>query len=236
MFPNIKENIKNPLAIVLVKVAGLWAAANAGYFFLFPLLGIDLSYNSAPRVFAVYFLVWCVISAYLFWDLFEASLPEASDIWIYAELSLICAGFLWLLLYIFSLVPGLHGPLLAPYSDILFATPWYFLPKSVEVLMQQILIGALVHAFAVRFQSMKKIIFLYIFTFGLAHVAMFLFGSSGLYATIMTTGAVLSAFVFPYLMLRVRGGFMYSYTIHLVFYIALAMIFHAWPPAGYGFL
>ncbi|HBD25001.1 MAG: hypothetical protein A2566_00435 [Candidatus Zambryskibacteria bacterium RIFOXYD1_FULL_40_13] len=46
-------------------------------------------------------------------------------------------------------------------------------------------------------------------------------------------GAFLSSFVFPYLMLRVRGGFVYAFMIHFVFYILIAILLHARPPPGY---
>jgi hypothetical protein len=50
---------------------------------------------------------------------------------------------------------------------------------------------------------------------------------------IMTGGAFVSSLIFPFLILRVRGGFVYAYMIHFIFYVILAMLLHAWPPPGY---
>ncbi|MFZ2555974.1 MAG: hypothetical protein WAZ27_04850 [Minisyncoccia bacterium] len=230
----VEDNIKTPLYIVLAKIAALWTVANAGYFVLFPLFGYELSYNAEPLVFAAYFLAWSLVSIFHFKDLFSALSPSQSQIWIYSALSLACAVIVWGLLYLFSLTSVLSGPALAPYSDILLATQWYFLPKSIEILMQQVLITTLVYALAVRFHTLKRVMVAYAASFGLAHILMFFVGSPSAYAAIMTAGALLSTFIFPRLMLRVRGGFVVAYTIHLVFYILLAITLHTWPPPDYG--
>lgn len=219
--------------MVLAEVAALWIVANAAYNFLFPVFGIGLSYNAAPIAFAVYFLLWAMVTRFNFRELFFALLPERSAIWKYGALSFACALVIWLLLFVFSHTQALQGPLLVPYSDILLATPWYFLPKAAEIFMQQSLIAALVYALAVRFHSLKKIVLGYILTFGFAHVGMYFVGSPTPYATIMTIAAVASAGIFPYLLLRVRGGFVLAYTIHLIFYIVLALTLHTWPPPDY---
>lgn len=231
--PIADENISGPLYVVLAKVAALWIVANVGYFVLFPLFGYGLSYNAEPIIFAGYFLLWTIISIFHFKDLFSKLSPSRTHIWMYSALSLLCAALVWGLLYLFSLVPVLNGPALAPYSDIVLATPWYFLPKSFEILMQQVLITALVYALAVRYRTLKKIQIAYALSFGLAHVLMIFTDSPSAYAVIMTVGAVLSTFLFPQLMLRVRGGFVIAYTIHLLFYILLAMTLHTWPPPDY---
>lgn len=233
MQPDTEDNIKAPLYVVLGRIAGFWIMANAGYFLLFPIFGVELSYNESPIIFAAYFAIWAAISAYDFRELFETLLSARSRIWKYAALSLFCAALVWMLLYVLSLIPQLTGPVLAPYSDLLFATPWYFLPKSIEVLMQQILITALIFALAVRFHSLKKIMIGYAATFGLAHLLLFVAGAPGPYVSIMTAAALISTLVFPYLILRVRGGFVIAYSVHLIFYIVLAMILHSWPPPMY---
>lgn len=232
--PIIEDNIRGPLYVVLAKVAALWIVANVGYFVLFPIFGYGLSYNAEPIIFAGYFFLWTIISIFHFKDIFSTLSPARSQIWIYSALSLLCAALVWGLLYLFSLVPALNGPTLAPYSDILLATPWYFLPKSFEILMQQVLVSVLVYALAARYRTPKKIQIAYAASFGLAHVLMFFIGSPSAYAVIMTVGALLSTFIFPHLMLRVRGGFVIAYTIHLIFYILLALTLHTWPPPDYS--
>jgi hypothetical protein len=136
--------------------------------------------------------------------------------------------------YVFSFLPIPHGPLIAPYTDILFATPWYFLPKAVEILVQQLLIAVLVLELYHAFKTLKEVIVAYAVCFGGAHIALFFFnGSSTDYSIIMTVGALLTSLIFPRLILNVRGGFVYTFMIHFVFYILLATILHIVPPPGY---
>jgi hypothetical protein len=223
-----------PFHVILGEVIALWLLADAGYYFIFPALGLGLSYNTAPIAIAFYFLFWAGISIFSFWDILKRWLIVERRIWVYVVWSLGSATLIWSLLYIFSRLPILIGLHLAPYTDILFASPWYFLPKSTEVLVQQILITVLVLELSFRFKSFSKVIIGYVIVFGGSHLFLFFMsGASTLYAAMMTVGALCSTFIFPYLILRVRGGFVYTYTIHLLFYILLAMFLHAWPPPGY---
>ena len=221
--------------VILGEIIGLWVIANGGYYVIFPLLGLGLSYNTAPIAIACYFFVWAGISIFSFWDIFTRWLKVEHRIWVYIMWSLGSASLIWALLYALSLLPILSGLHLAPATDILFASPWYFLPKSAEVLVQQILITTLVLELSFRFRSFKNVLIAYALCFGGAHVLLFFFFSTtaAVYAATMMLAALLSTFIFPYLILRVRGGFVYTYLIHLLFYIFLAMALHAWPPPGY---
>lgn len=236
MNPALKTpTVHDPLPAILGKVTALWAAANVGYFVLFPVFGYDASYNTAPVVLAWYFLFWALISTWVFWDLFRAHFRTSSLVWWWGVLSVLSAGALLGLLYLFSLLPLLQGPAFAPYTDLLLATPWYFLPKAFEILVQQVLIAALVLGLQAHFKSLTQVSFSYALLFGGGHIALFLLSSAPtLHAAAMTLAALLSALIFPYLLLRVRGGFIYSYVLHFVFYLALASMLHTWPPPGYS--
>lgn len=236
MADNVFENgrVMDPIYIVLGEILGLWLLANAGYYLIFPALGLTLSYNSTPITIAFYFLLWAGISLYYYWQLFTDWLNIEHRIWIYILWSFGFAALIWGLLYVFVQLPILTGIQLAPFTDILFASPWYFLPKSSEVLVQQILITVLILDLSARFHDLKKVVMGYAICFAGAHVLLFfLNGTPTPYAVLMTIGALLSSLIFPYLILRVKGGFVYTYTIHLVFYILLAMFLHVWPPSGY---
>lgn len=228
------SGLDTPLYIVVGEIAGLWTAASAGYYLAFPAFGVNLSYNASPVAIALYYLVFAAIALLYFRRLFVGWVRGAHHLGAYLALSAACAGLVWGLLYALSTFPGPTGAPLAPYTDILFASPWYFLPKSAEVLVQQLLIAILVLELHARFHSLKRTIGAYAVLFGGAHVLLYVTnGAPTAYATVMTSGAILSALVFPYLLLRVRAGFVYAYTIHLGFYIALAMMLRTWPPPGY---
>lgn len=229
-----KQTYTLPLYTILGKVTALWAVANVGYFLFAPVFGYDASYNASPIQMAVYFLFWVGVSVWVFWDLFRPRFARTSLLWAYGGLCLLAAALVWGLVYTFSFLPALQGPVLAPYTDLLLATPWYFLPKAAELLMQQVLIAALVWGLWHHFHSLPRVVLSYSVLFGGGHVMLFLLSSAPTpHATAMTLAALISALVFPYLLLRVRGGFIYSYLIHFVFYIALALVLHAWPPPGY---
>ncbi len=224
-----------PLIKRIIEVAGFWALANIGYYLLFPAFGYELDYNTEPLYIAAYFLVCTALCLYYYWPLFKYSPVFEGRIKTESVISLGFAMVTWGLLYVFSFFPTLKGPALAPYTDILLATPWYFAPKMAEILLQQLLIAVFVLELKVQFRSLYQVIIAYAVAFGGIHVLLFaLSAAPSQHATFMTLGALLSSFIFPYLLLRVHGGFIYTYAIHVLFYIALVLILHTWPPPGYS--
>ena len=220
--------------LVLIEIASIWALADIGYYVVIPLLGSKISYDSSPIAIAVYFSVWAVFCILYFRKLYSGWFARHSSIWLYAGISLGCAGLIFCAIAGFSLLPSLSGPILAPYSDILLANPWYFLPKAIEILVQQLLITVLVLELYFRTHSLKKVISGYLLCFVGAHILQFLIAGAPLpYSIVMIGGAFLSAFIFPYLILRVRGGFIYVYMMHFLFYVFLAIFLHILPPPGY---
>jgi len=235
MSNQINPQIDSPLYVILGEIAALWALAMVGYYFALPLFGYQLSYNSAPIVIAGYYLLWAAVSIAYFWNIFKRHLPTKHSIWISGLLSLGFAGLVWVLIYFLSKMPDLQGPLHAPYTDILFATSWYFLPKALEILVQQILITVLVFELYHRFKSLKDVIIGYAVCFGGTHILMYsITGAPTFYALIMIIASVLSAFIFPYFILKIRGGLVYTYAIHLIFYVILGIILHTWALPGYA--
>lgn len=231
----MESNVKAPLYLVAARVAAFWILADVGYFVILPILGIELSYNTSPIAIALYFLVWSGISVWYFWDIFVRWLVVDSRIWLCLLVSLGFAVFVGATLMSLSYLPVLRGPALVPFTDILFATPWYFVPKATEILVQQLLITVLILVLSERLRSLYRVCLAYALLFGGIHVLVFvLSGSTTQYAAIMTTAAVASAGLFPYLVLRVRSGFVYSYILHLSFYVLLALVLHTWPPPGYA--
>ncbi len=180
-------------------------------------------------------MIWAAISIAYFWPIFKRRLPSKHSIWISGGLSLGLAGLAWVLLYILSRLPAVQGTLHAPYTDLLFANSWYFLPKALEILAQQILITVLVFELYHRFKSLKEVIIGYAICFGGAHILLYsITGAPTLYALIMIVASVLSALIFPYFILKIRGGLVYTYAIHLIFYIILGILFHTWALPGYA--
>lgn len=203
--------------------ASLWAAASAAFYLFLPVLGVDVSYNASPVSIALFYLAWVGIAAITFRDLYREHVPSWREFYGDAVLSLIFgigAGlFLWALSQLAE--PGV--PAIQHATDILRATPWYFLPKSIEILFQQLLIAALVLALGARFRF-RTTVLLYAILFGSAHLLLLFGGQFPPTVLIMTLAAVTSSAFFPYLLLRVRRGFLYCYMIHWAFYAALILL------------
>jgi hypothetical protein len=230
----IKENTGKTLYTIITEIAGIWTIFNIGYYMVLPLFGIAISYNSSPEILTLYYIVCAIITFLFFKDTYNIKQSFDSKIVFYGILSLSLSIILWTSVYIFSLFPVIHGPKISAYTDIILATPWYFLPKSIEILIQQLMISVLVLELYKTFQSLKSVIIGYLICFGGAHLVLFyLNGSPVQYSLIMTISAFASTLFFPYLILKVRGGFLYSYAIHFIFYVLLAVLFHAFPPPGY---
>jgi hypothetical protein len=215
---------------ILLQTISLWVVANIGYYTLFPLLGVDLSYNESPIIFAVYFAVWFALGLYIFWDLFVTFLSFERYVWFYVYVGIGLVGFCSVSFYILSLLPVALGEHIAPYTDIVFATPWYFLPKSTEILLQQTIVIALVIGLHNQFQSFARTVLGYLAFFGGVHVLTYFFGTDPTpHAGVMAVAAVISTAFFPYLILKVRSGFVYCFIIHLTFYIGLSIYLHTLP-------
>ncbi len=224
-----------PLYELVLKVFLVWAFSTVIYYKFLPYFHINISYNSSPLLVSVYYITWSAIAVFIFRDRFHDLMSTKQNVWSYSVLSIAGASIFMSLLYIFSLIPK-SSQLLYPASDIFYATPKYFISKAFEILHQQILITVIVADFYNRFRSVKKVAIGYFLTFGLAHVLLYAFSGSFLILAItMTTGAMFSSLVFPYLIIKVRNGFLYSYMLHFAFYFVVATLFRLLPPIGYFF-
>jgi len=219
-----------PLYQTLGEVAGVWLVATLGYYTVLPALGFSLSYNTAPFIIGAYFFVWFLIATSGFRSVLSSLLFE-NRLWVYAATILATGVLVPALLVQVAQLTTPYGVVVSSYSDLFFATPWYFLPKVTDILLQQTLIAVIVLALAEHIQGVRNVALTYAVLFVVPHVALFaLSGASLAYATIMTAGALASAAAFPYLILKVRNGFVYTFVLHLLFYFALVLSIQTWPP------
>ena len=225
--------MRSPIRII-AEISAFWFGVNIFFFNLFTFLGYPLSYNNAPVAMAFYYIL-CSALAYLY---YRSILNDyLSSVWLHTlttPFTLSWISVLAALLLFLSFLPTPVGPEIAPYSDLLFASPWYFVPKFFDILLQQLLIVVLVDTLSKYFHSFYTLSIVYAFLFGLAHVAIYAFSAAPRpYAVIMTLSAFLSALVFPYLIKRINGGLMFTFLIHFLFYIVLSLSYHILPPADY---
>ena len=101
----------------------------------------------------------------------------------------------------------------------------YLVPKSFEVLFQQLVIVVLTLLLSETGLSVTAVVFAFLGIFGLLHLPMLLVigRGPGLYYGV---ASVTLAAAFPVLILRVESGFLYSYAAHWFFYTVVAVL--AW--------
>lgn len=207
--------------------AALWIGSDAGYYFLLPALGLKGSYNVSPVAIAFYYVIWVVIAVTTFWRVYRT--------WWTAYENRLAAYILFTLVFAaLILFPGYALPLLPPINwaepwtppEVVFATPWYFLPKSIEILFQQLLIAAMVVAFAGQQYSLWTISFGSALLFGGTHILVAFEDVPLGYVIRLMVGGAAFGLAFPYLILRVRNGLAYSYITHWCYYAVTLLMAH----------
>lgn len=218
----------------LLELAAFWTVANAGFFFIADTLGYTVSYNEQPLLFSLYYIFWAAVVLMYYAALFRSWMPHRDDARVLMYESAAFTTLVWCLLYVLAQLPTITGPKIAPYTDLMLFSWWFFLPKSAEILVQQLLIAVLLVTLKEFFVTFPRIVLVYAATFGGLHAAVYALASAPApYETVMTLAAIASSLIFPYFILRVRGGFIHAYAFHLVFYIILGMVMHSWPPPEY---
>lgn len=100
------------------------------------------------------------------------------------------------------------------------------MPKSIEILFQQLLVVALVLALSAQRYSIRTISIYCALVFGAAHILLAFGGVPWGYVIRFMVSAAAFGFVFPYLILRVPNGLAYAYVIHWVYYAASVVLPH----------
>ncbi|GLS37449.1 hypothetical protein GCM10010869_30420 [Mesorhizobium tianshanense] len=212
------------LKFTIALIAGIWIASDIGYYFLLPALGEKSDYNDGPIAIALYYLFWTGIATIAFWPQY-ASWPRYAR-WAMFE-NRLTSIIVWSLAFGASVVFAAYVlPALPPFElregttppELPFATPWYFLPKSIEILFQQLLVVALVLTLAAENRSLRTISLCCAALFGAAHVLLAFGDVSWGYVARFATLAAVFGLAFPYLILRVPNGFAYSYVTHWGYY------------------
>lgn len=218
----------------LLELATFWGLANIGFFVVAETLGYAVSYNEQPFLFSVYYVFWAAVVLAYYAPLFRAWMPQREHVRTLIFESVAFTSIVWVFLFMLAQIPTVTGPVIAPYSDLMLSTWWFFLPKSAEILVQQLLIVVLVVTLHDRLGSLSRVMLAYAVTFGGLHALVYTLAQAPTpYATVMTLAAITSALIFPYFIVRVRGGMLHTYAFHLLFYIMLAMFMHSWPPPQY---
>jgi hypothetical protein len=213
----------------VAQIAAIWIVSDVGYYYLLPPLGAQPSYNDGSIAVTLYYAFWIGIAVIVFWPVYASwpqhGLREAFENRLISSLvwSLSFAGCLLFAAYVLPMLPSITWEKSWSPPEMVVATPWYFLPKSIDILFQQLLILALVLALAARPYGILRISIYCAVGFGAVH-ALLAFGDVPLgYVIRFMISAAAFGFIFPYLLLRVPNGLAYSYVVHWVYY-ALSVI------------
>ncbi len=215
--------------------SGFWILIVLGYSGL-SLFSDSIDYNSAPFIVAAYYAVWCVVLFAHFGAHIRREIPDLQRNVIPYVWWILGSGLL-LLGCVAVLARGIapSGLAFPPYTDILFATPLYLIPKAFEILAQQILVAVIVIALSGYFKSLRATTVAFVVLFVGAHLVMFTFtNTTSTYGLFYTLSALAAAPLFPVLILRIHSGFMISYFVHISFYALTAALLHVWPLPGYS--
>ncbi len=216
----------------IAQIAAIWAASDVGYYYLLPALGVKPNYNAGAVEVTLYYVFWIGIAVITFWPVY-ARWPQYGN-WTtfgnrltsYLVWSFSFVGCLLFAAYVLPSLPTIHWKESWDPPDMVVATPLYFLPKSIDILFQQLLIVALVLALAVQNYSLRKISIYCAVVFGAAHALLIFGGVPTGYVIRFMLSAAAFGLLFPYLILRVPNGFAYSYIVHWVYYAISVVLPH----------
>ncbi len=215
---------KTSLLGIILQIASVWILSDIGYYIFLPTLGWDGGYNTHPVQITVYYLIWTIIALLAFRDILKDRIVLEKRPRTYIP---IVVGNIFILIYVFYILPSLPvinwtGQLVPP-SELLNATNWYFLPKSIEIFLQQVLLLSLVTTFTNNQYKFKTTAVWCAILFGGSHLLL-LFSGGFMYAAVFTIIAVVASYIFTYLLLEVRNGFLYSYFLHWIFYAVAVVV------------
>tara|TARA_R100000687_G_scaffold81402_1_gene78369 strand:- start:4211 stop:4951 length:741 start_codon:yes stop_codon:yes gene_type:complete len=215
------------VAVISATVAVLWIVSSWCYYALVDALSLDSGYNDAPIVFAIFYIVWSGIALILFRSVLAVhTTPRrlVGHVIALAPIMLIYAFYVTVLLPLLPDVSVKRAPANPP--EFMFASAWYYLPKSIDILFQQILVAAMIlgaHRARISLRMMSVGLAL---LFGGLHLLLIFDGMTLLYVTRFTIAATIFGLLLPYLYLRTRNGFRWAYGMHWSFYAVDAAVTH----------
>jgi hypothetical protein len=204
--------------LTLLLIGSIWVASDIGYYFALPLLGVRMSYNAGPVAITLYYIFWIGIAVITFWDIFSRWVKFESRIASYAVWTLSFGGCTLFAAYLLPQLPATQWTHTWAPPDVAVASEWYFLPKSVDILFQQLLIAALVLSLAGQGYSVRRIALYCALLFGSMHALLGFGGMPFGYVIRFMVFAGVFGLIFPVLILRVPNGLGYSYILHWLYY------------------
>ncbi|WP_299655198.1 hypothetical protein [uncultured Jannaschia sp.] len=213
------------MAPTLAPVAVLWSVSSWGYYALADAPGVQAGYDDAPVLFAVYYLGWAALAFAAFRSVLTGAMTRpgiAGNAAILAPIPAAYGAFVALALPLLPEVSVWRAPPNPP--EFMFASAWSYLPKSADILFQQVLVAAMVRRAYAAGMPIRAIGLMMAALSGGFHLTLALDGFTALYVARFTVAATLFGLIVPHLYLRARRGFAWTYALHWGFYAADAVI------------
>ena len=225
--PDWLDHYAVQMALTLFSVAVLWSVSSYGYYALVEALGLKSGYNEAPATFAAYYLIWSGIALLWFRNALKDGLtlpPVLAHVRAMLPVLAVCVAFVAVVLPSLPPVSMWRAPADPP--EFMFASGWYYLPKSADILFQQVMVAAIVvRAEGLKFRLISIAIGLSL-GFGGFHLLLALDGFAPFYVARFTLAACIFGLIAPYIYLRRQDGFRWAYALHWSFYALDATVTH----------
>ena len=190
-------------------------------------IGLETGYDDAPFRFAAYRSGWTTLALAAFRIVRSDELMRprlTGHAMALAPILAAYGAFVALALPLLPEVSVWRAPPRLP--EFMFASAWYYLPKSADILLQQVLVAAMVRCAHAAGMPIRAIALMMATLFGGLHLTLALDGFTALYAARFTVAATLFGLLAPHLCVRKRRGFAWAYGLHWGFYVADADVTH----------
>lgn len=207
--------------------AVFWSASSWGYYTLVDALAVESGYDDAPIFFACYYLGWSTVALLVFRHVFAGQLSRPilfGHVTALAPILIAYGAFVVLALPLLPDISIYRAPPNPP--EFMFASAWYYLPKSFDILFQQVLVAAMVLRAHRALVPLRAISILMAMLFGGFHLTLALDGFTTLYVARFTVAASIFGLMIPWIYLRTRHGFRWAYGLHWGLYALDAVITH----------
>lgn len=215
----------NLITTVLV-IAGAWTVSSLGYFQLENLLHAEIGYNDAPITYAVYYALWAAMVFLIFRHSFQKAGDLTMTSWRAGVVVVMIMAFSAFAFLILPRLPAMQWTRTQSPVEFFWANSWYFLPKTFEILFQQILIAAMVFAFSRMRLRTITIALLVAGLFGAFHLTLWLSYPNPVYVLRYSVAATLFGTMVPWILLNNRHGFLITFGIHWAYYAIDAIAIH----------
>lgn len=220
--PFMKSTLKDIAVWMLLWFCG-W-----GIYYL--LLAHDVNYLTSPLVCALYFSAASLTIIVFYRNVFFSTARLVGPAsWFMAALSIAAALAVYILLPLFIPAPE---TLILRNPDMFFLRldTAYLFSKPFEIVFQQVLIFLLAAHMTRRGLSLPATCLISCLVFGASHL--YLIAHNGLMmGGYFTISAACAGLLFPYLILRLQKGLVYTSSIHLLFYVFTGALCRLYPAA-----